>query len=167
MTHTMSDNHLLLKEAACGNTEQVKHLLTLSDSQFYDYHEALCLAAEYGNVDCVQILLPLTNSFDDALQWAAMGGHTQCVEVLLSHCDPTFNNSGALRMAVYHHHKDIFKILYQVSDVQAAVSNIINNPVTKKSDILFMKECIAECENKIIHENISFNSSTVCRTKKI
>lgn len=80
---------------------------------------SLCWAAEGGHLECVKLLIPVSDpkaADSQALCRAADNGHAECVKLLIPVSDPRADNSGALRLAVLSGHMDCVKLLLPVSD---------------------------------------------------
>src|SRR5476651_48831 len=92
-------------------------------------HDALCIAASQGDIECVKILLPHSDckrpmEYGSALHNAAYGGHAECVQFLLPHCDPNARDAighTPLMDAAAERHLDCVKLLLPVSAVDAVV----------------------------------------------
>lgn len=79
---------------------------------------ALRRAAEYGHVECVKLLIPVSNPKDlnsDALRLAAQNGHAECVKLLIPVSDPYNQCSVALVCAALNRHAECVRLLVDVS----------------------------------------------------
>jgi ankyrin repeat protein len=84
--------------------------------------QALLLAAIYGHLEIVKLLLPLSNpkaNNSDALRFAALHGHLDVAKLLLPVSDPKAYNSQALRYAATYGHLEVVKLLLPLSDPKA------------------------------------------------
>lgn len=84
---------------------------------------ALMLAAENGHVECVELLIPISDplaEYEDSnpLTTAAFNGHADCVKLLIPVSDPKSGNNGALQWAALNGHVECVKLLIPVSDVE-------------------------------------------------
>jgi ankyrin repeat protein len=80
---------------------------------------ALSLAAEAGHVECVRLLLPVSEPMANescALRRAASGGHVECVRLLIPVSEPLARQSYALRWAAEKGHADCVALLLPASD---------------------------------------------------
>lgn len=111
--------HELVRRAKNGDHEGVAIILgrrahpRLSDS------EPLCWAAAEGHVECVKLLIPVSDpkARDSlALSMAADQGHVECVKLLMPVSDPTAENSIALRSAAQNGHAECVAALLTASD---------------------------------------------------
>jgi len=90
-----------------GNVQMLVMLLPFGDASARG-NAALRRAAASGQMECVKILLPLSNpntpsDWDwNALIVAAYWGQLECVRYLIDHIDPRAHNEHALRKAVEH-----------------------------------------------------------------
>jgi ankyrin repeat protein len=89
---------------------------------------ALWLAAERGHVECVKLLIEVSeprvgNSY--ALRRAAACGHADCVRVLMEVSEPKVQNSYALRAAAEEGHVECVKLLMEASDPLANDSHAL------------------------------------------
>jgi hypothetical protein len=99
----------------------------------------LQLAAKYGHIEIVKLLLPLSDPTDDdslALRWAAEYDRTEIVKLLLeAGADPNANDSLALRWAAEFGHIEIVKLLLPVSHITKYCLQYINH-YCKNQEIL-------------------------------
>ncbi|MDD4081916.1 MAG: ankyrin repeat domain-containing protein [Sphaerochaetaceae bacterium] len=82
-------------------------------------------AAEFGHLDIVKLLLPLSdvNTRDsEALRWATANGHLEIVKLLLPYSDPKIYDSEALMYATKNGHFEIVKLLLPYSNPKASDS---------------------------------------------
>lgn len=106
--------------AACyGRLECVKVLIPVSAPK----SSALHLAAAKGHTECIRLLLPLFDlkAKSAALVWATANGHTECVKLLIVVSDPKVDNSCALQKAVGNEHQSCIDLLYPVSNPHNAL----------------------------------------------
>lgn len=101
----------------CGNIEAAERLIPMCSKE--QNSRALLKAAENGQLECLQLLLPVSDPMVDEgepLRVAAREGHTQCVAALLPVVDPMVDESIALRTAAKHDHTDCVRLLIPVSN---------------------------------------------------
>lgn len=81
-------------------------------------------AACQGRVEDVRVLMKgrTKDEKSKALRWAAVGGHVECVILLIPVSNPKAFSSDALRVAAYHGHVECVKALIPVSDPKASDS---------------------------------------------
>ena len=86
---------------------------------------ALYEAADRGSADCVQLLIPFSNT-QAGLRAAAGSGHGQCVSLLIPFSNPQAGNSAALRLAASFGHVECVKLLMPFSNAEELqVSNAL------------------------------------------
>ena len=108
-----------------GHTECLAVLLEMFpfNARYCDmYDRALCAAAAYGQIECVQKLLhnggaKLLRQKCWALEKAVANGHKNVVELLLTVTDPNLIHNGGLHVAVKHNRKDLVELLLPLSDM--------------------------------------------------
>lgn len=81
------NNNRLAHAAGAGDATEVKRLIPHSDPSS-GFNAALGLAAHGGYVECVKLLIPVSNSptfyeFSSPLIMAVKGGHIECVRLLI------------------------------------------------------------------------------------
>jgi ankyrin repeat protein len=84
-----------------------------------DESRALSEAAERGHLECVRLLIPVSDPLADgsrALSEAAENGHVECVRLLIPVSDPLARDSVALRWAAVKGHADCVALLLPASD---------------------------------------------------
>lgn len=76
---------LLLGAASMGNATFVRKAIESGVDTTANGSEALYAAAERGNVECVRLLIPVSDPDDyaSALNMAAFEGHIECVRLLI------------------------------------------------------------------------------------
>lgn len=120
-----------IEAALAGNTP----LVAQERATFSPVHQGLALmaAAEKGHTGIVQEFAKHPNGDvwkmygDDALQRAAQFGHRACVELILPQADPTAHGSNALVWAVHNNHQDCVDVLFDVSDVEVVLENVLGD----------------------------------------
>jgi len=116
MTHKISKSDRLIEAAREGRLEDVRVFIKGCPRE--QKSVALRRAAEYGHVECVKLLLPVSNPKDlnsDALRLAAQNGHAECVKLLIPVSDPCNENSVALVCAALNRHVECVRLLIDVS----------------------------------------------------
>lgn len=116
MTYKASKSDQLIDAARQGRAEDVRILMNGCPRD--QKSSALRRAAEYGHVECVKILIPVSDPKDldsDALRLAAHNGHAECVRVLIPVSDPNNNDSVALVSAAMKRHAECVRLLIDVS----------------------------------------------------
>jgi ankyrin repeat protein len=117
--HTGNNNHYysIMSAVEGGSTECVSLLLADGrvDPTVLD-HWSLRRAAEWGHIEIVKMLLPLSNPEalnNWAIRGAAKNGHTDVVKLLLNddRVDPSDMHDGAIKSAVERGHADIVEVL--------------------------------------------------------
>lgn len=103
---------------------------------------ALRVANEYGYSEIVEFLVCNTPPPDSQhlLNQAVFHGHLACVKWMVSVSDPKENNSNPLQVAVLQGHKDVFELLYFVSDPQAALFSLQKNHMYDSDDWKMLEE---------------------------
>ena len=126
---TQSDiDQELMHAAEAGSADRVSELLACGASPRKKRSYALRCAAAHGHVDCLRLLLPVSNPKAedfDALRVAAEHGHAECVRLLLPVSDPKAMNSFALQSAAMNGHAQCVRILLPVSDPRAENSDAL------------------------------------------
>lgn len=123
MTRVHQLNVNLSLRSAEGALSQVIELLSAGANPLLD-GSSLQLAARHGHVECLKILLPLSDARDNeslALRWAATNGHLECVRLLIPASDARDCNSLALRRAAGGGHVDCVLLLLPDFDPTAAL----------------------------------------------
>lgn len=115
-------NVSMLRDAAIrGDVGRLKEFIP--QSNITSNTNALVWAAQRGNADCVELLIPVSNPLwenSEALNRAAMYGHTECVRLLIPVSEPKAGNSYALQCASIRSHRDVVELLIPVSDAYTA-----------------------------------------------
>lgn len=105
--------------------------------------EALTAAVIENHAECVQLLIPVTDS--DGRYWglqnAARNGHIQCVELLIDVGDPKWHNSQALQLACLGFYDDCVDALLPVSEPEYALNRLKNNEKPECWQYLEYKMC--------------------------
>lgn len=108
-------NTPLIAAARAGDAAEVARLI--SDTPSWNT-VALEKAAERGHVECVKILIPVSQPAENdsfALWWAAEKGHTECVRLLIPVSDMT--RCQALKSAANYGHTACVELLKDVSNL--------------------------------------------------
>ena len=124
MPHREIDQELV-DAAEAGASAKVSALLAKGAAPMCDSSQALQLAAKNGHVECVKLLLPVSDPQADewyALRAAAHAGHVECVRLLLPMSDAKARDSQALRYAAHYGHVECVRMLLPASDAKAGES---------------------------------------------
>ena len=116
----------LIKAAAAGDDEEVRRLIPLADAK---NNKALQGALEIHSAACVEMLLPVSDLSDPSemhgmLIWAVESLDTAIVKLLVGVCDPKFNNSYPLQLAVLRDYTTIADMLFPVSAPREALERL-------------------------------------------
>lgn len=117
MSYKASKSDKLIDAVRQGRAEDVRVLMNGCPRE--QKSDALRRAAEYGHVECVKLLIPVSDPKDldsDALRLAARGGHVECVKLLIPVSDPATDNSVALAAAAMNGHLECVRVLLPVSN---------------------------------------------------
>lgn len=120
MTYNPSKSDRLIVAARQGCVDDVRALMNGCPRD--QKSVALRRAAEYGHVECVKLLIPVSNPKDldsDALRLAAHNGHTECVRALIPVSDSDNYDSVALVSAAMKQHPECVRLLIGVSNPKA------------------------------------------------
>lgn len=104
----------------------------MSLTEWDDNTEALCAAAQSGDLAEVKRLIPLSNPLDndsEALQKAAAGGHVACVRLLLPVSDPQAQDGMALYLASSGGFAECVRLLAPHSDAAAFKGSALTSAV--------------------------------------
>lgn len=157
----------MLEEAiGAGNIGNVRHYLPLADPA--SFPKGLWVAAMWGFTEAVEELIQLCDPKSDnswALQMAAREGHISCVRVLIPVSDPK-DNTHALINALYNDHMDIAEVLWPLSNMHDALSNLRNkktpNPSVQRG-VGFLEERIARQQRELLHSEVAAGGSVKSR----
>lgn len=119
----------LVKAAAAGDDEEVRRLIPLANAK---NNEALKAALHSHCSACVEILLPVSDLSDPdeiggMLIRAVESLDAACVKLLMGVCNPKFNNSCPLRVAVVRGYTNIVDVLFPVSEPRVALDDLQEN----------------------------------------
>jgi len=126
--HDIETNTTLLIQAAHnGDANEVRRLIPLSDPTNY-HSRALLKAVRQKHVECVQMLIPVSNPNDCniILVEAVKIGYRPNIELLIAAADPKFNDSEALYCATQMRNDDIIEMLIDISDVDVVLRDFKN-----------------------------------------
>lgn len=115
----------LLDASDQGNTAEVQRLISISDPALNN--EALRRAAAHGHVECVKMLIPVSNpkhNDSSALQWAAANGYVACVKELIPVSEPKTHNNEALVAAAFYGHHECVDLLFDVCNPEDALEEL-------------------------------------------
>ena len=115
------NNAALVRAAIINDTKELSRLLPISDPKDSS-SLALRMAAKFGNLDAVKILVPVSDTKNgdlprkedaasDALQEAAKFGRTAVVKYLLPVSDPKSRKNQAMYLAAANGHADCVKLI--------------------------------------------------------
>jgi len=125
MTLTEINTQHLLNAADQGNTAEVQRLISISDLAFNN--EALRRASAHGHVECVKMLIPVSNpkhNDSSALQWASANGYVACVKELIPVSEPKAQNNEALVAAAFYGHHECVDLLFDVCNPEEALEEL-------------------------------------------
>ncbi len=111
-------SHAILMILQFYVTTPVRCMDNCMDKSAFTPFQCLMEAAEHGNADEVQRLIPLcpSQNLNNMVLWMAVSrGHNRCIELLIPVSDPQDNNSGALPVAAAGGNCDGVKLLLPVS----------------------------------------------------
>lgn len=123
---------------------------------------AVRVANEYGYSDIVEFLVcnaSIPNS-QRLLTEAVFHGHLECVKWMLSVADPKVDNSNPLAVAVLQGHDDSFELLYSVSNPQAALFSLQNNPMYDADEWYVLEERIRKEQRDTLAAAVSNGCDT-------
>ena len=112
----------LVSAAQAGDAAKVSSLLAYGANPRSKKSGALVAAGENGHVECVRLLLPVSDAKAAeslALRVAANYGHAECVRMLLPLSDAKAENFYALRSAACSGHVECVRMLLAASDAKA------------------------------------------------
>lgn len=118
---------LFLNAIKDGDIDKVEAMLPLVDPK-ENRSEALRWAAEHQHPRLVELLIPVSEpgAWDSlALRWACEKPGFECFELLLPHSNPKDEKSAALRLAVTYGNIDAARVLFPLSDVEAAYKELL------------------------------------------
>lgn len=142
MTYKISKSELLIDAARGGRVEDVRVLMKGCPRD--QKSVALRRAAEFGHVECVKLLIPVSDPKDldsDALRVAAHNGHAQCVKALIPVSDPKNGHSVALVSAAMNKHAECVRMLIGVSEPQTDNSRALQWACFNNDQICFDLLC--------------------------
>lgn len=127
----LAKSNALLCSAGQNHIDCARFLLSVCNPSMSN-NLALCIAAELGSVELIEILLPVSRIVNQpyfgatALEHAADNGHLECVKLLSRVYDPRSNQSFALALAAGAGHADCLDFLIPLSDPAANFSTAIS-----------------------------------------
>lgn len=115
------DNSALTWAVNKNHLEGVKCLAPVCDVEI-----ALSVAAEWGRVDCLRILIDFVNPHEliFAAGDAAYEGQMEALQFLLQHCDPKHAESFPLQMAAMGQREEIVAFLIPLSNPLDALNDL-------------------------------------------
>lgn len=125
MNDIEANTGLLIRAAQEGDTHEVQRLIPLSTPQ-EQHSQALLQAVRKQHVDCIKILIPVSNpkDYNDLFLEAVKVGYEPSIELLMVVADPKFNDSEALFWSTEMRNSDIIDMLIDVSDVNVVLRNL-------------------------------------------
>lgn len=140
LTWSVNKNHL----------EGVKCLAPVSD-----VGSALGVAAEWGRVDCLRVLIEFATPYDIifAAGDAAYEGKMDALQFLLEHCDAKNSESFPLQMAAIAQREDIAAFLIPLSNPLDAL-NDLGEMHHNEDAVNFLQEILARQQKNIIEQHI-------------
>ena len=137
----------MLEEAiGAGEIETVRHYIPLADPNYLP--TALWMAAMGGVVEAVELLSAVTDpkyQNSRALNTAAGEGHLECVKLLMPLSEP-HDFSSALFEALFEEHMDIAELLCPGANLDDALQQLKDHPYqypSIKDGIVFLEQRIA------------------------
>jgi len=171
-------NNQLIKAAAAGGNEEVRRFIPLADAC---NNEALKAAIHNHNSVCVEMLLPVSDLSDvveinGLLLWAVESLDAACVKLLIPVCNPKFNDSYPLQVAVLRGYTNILDALFDASEPRAALKCLQNFVESLggggeiEQRVAQFQERIEKCEsqqqNKVLSEEVGgANNPVKCKQK--
>lgn len=138
-----------------GHKDAFDFLLPLSDiTQRPD--DFISPAASHGRVALLEILLQkIKPQSSNVVIIPSLYGHTQCVELLLPHCDVSFDNFCAWKMAVHNWRTDVIRLMATYLDVNilghlAMVGACYNN------DQQMIEFLFEQCDRSTVLNNLFY-----------
>lgn len=138
-------------------------------------NEALAYAAEEGNLNHINILLPHSDTLYDssAIINAARNGHKDCVELLIPYSDLTQEQSFVLECAICYGWNDVVDVVHPLSDVKELLEHLQNDgePALNINHEQFeclvniLKELWAYDERSLIEQQIITTHASKSRNK--
>lgn len=172
------DNQLI-KAAAAGDDDEVRRLIPLADAKS---NEALKAAIHAHSSVCVEMLLPVSDLSDvveinGLLLRAVESLDAACVQLLIPVCNPKFNDSYPLQVAVIRGYTNIVDALFDASEPRAALKylqdflgsitggSVIEQRVAKFQERI--ERCESEQQNRVLREEVGRTNNRVKSKKKI
>jgi len=125
---------------------------------------AIVGVSECGYDWLLKDLLPFwTQPYSVALREAVDSGHIVCAQLLLDVCDPTFDNSVALRFACTNEDVEMFNLLLPVSDANAALQALKKLPPAHMRNNECFERLQAIVQRKTIGEQVASLGHTSVR----
>ncbi|TBV69747.1 ankyrin repeat domain-containing protein [Pseudoxanthomonas winnipegensis] len=155
-----AEDWALVNAARDGNAHVVQELLNEGKANpLWRNCEALFVAASAGHLECVKLLIPVSEAKvnDSApLRWAAHNNHLDCVQVLIPVSDPKADHSLALQYAAQRQHIDVVKELLPHSDPVEAIRSCVEYGDPEAADLI--RECVASHQKSQIHTELGTQS---------
>lgn len=107
-------NESLALAATAGDVSELARLLALGADPMADASRPLFDASRKGHVECVRLLIPVSNTkaLDSrALRGAALAGHAECVRLLAPVSNSSDDEFAALTSAASNGHAECVKLL--------------------------------------------------------
>jgi hypothetical protein len=112
-------NRRLMEAAGSGDLSGLIQALDGGANAKWDGSEALARAAWGGHVECVELLIEVSDAKAGdswALRQAAESGHVECVRLLMEVVDAKWDGSAALGAAAAEGHSECVRLLLPASD---------------------------------------------------
>lgn len=147
---TSEDNAALTWSVNKNHVEGVKRLAPVCEVGI-----ALSVAAEWGRVDCLRVLIEFATPQDIifAAGDAAYEGKMEALQFLLEHCDAKNSESFPLQMAAIAKREDIVAFLIPLSNPLNAL-NELGEEHNNEEAVNFLQEIVARNQKTTIEENI-------------
>jgi len=151
------DNAALTWAVNKNHLEGVKCLAPVCDVVI-----ALSVAAEWGRVECLRILIDFVdpNEIIYAAGDAAYEGKIEALQFLLQHCDPKQAESYPLQMAAMGRREEIIDFLIPLSNPLDALNDLSEEHNTNDT-FNFLQDILARRQKTIIEQNIDTQSQRV------
>jgi hypothetical protein len=122
-------NDALLEAAASGDLDALRKALKEGGQAHWEGSCALRRAAEEGHVECVRLLIPLSDPMASscaALRRAAENDHVECVRLLIPVSDASAGDCYALRWAASEGYVECVRLLLPESGALALKGGVLS-----------------------------------------
>ena len=156
----------MLRAAINGHVDCVKLLIALSN---VEDSGALKMAAQNGRSECVSLLMKIKHpvyDINNALRLAAIHGHVDCVTLLIPLADPKEDNSQALFAAATYGRTACMDALLVVSDVHKVVHRLRSSNPDSPQVWQHLEEREIKRQRECLIQSVD-TTTVVCKTRKI